>query len=314
MGSTIYTFIPDSGQCVSATPTTINVTVNSITAPTFNPIPAFCAGTLAVPLLPTISSNTPPISGVWNPATIDNTTTRDYEFTPNIGFHPCTPKTKITVTVNPNVTPTFSTSDIQCEGTGILTLPLNSSNVPSISGSWSPATVDTSILGSNTYEFTPDVGSCVISPIFQKSIEVYTSVTPTFDPIPDFCSGTPSPSFPQSNEGITGTWLPTSISNNVGIKNYQFTPDTSLFPCAPIPPPLSVNVIQSVTPTFSSGVPTDVCEGASLPDLPLDSTDTLPITGTWTPSETIDTSVVGTLPYTLFQMLGNVLLPQQQLI
>ncbi len=305
LGSTIYTFIPDSGQCVSATPTTINVTVNSITAPTFNPIPAFCAGTLAVPLLPTISSNTPPISGVWNPATIDNTTTRDYEFTPNIGFHPCTPKTKITVTVNPNVTPTFSTSDIQCEGTGILTLPLNSSNVPSISGSWSPATVDTSILGSNTYEFTPDVGSCVISPIFQKSIEVYTSVTPTFDPIPDFCSGTPSPSFPQSNEGITGTWLPTSISNNVGIKNYQFTPDTSLFPCAPIPPPLSVNVIQSVTPTFSSGVPTDVCEGASLPDLPLDSTDTLPITGTWTPSETIDTSVVGTLPYTFIPDAGQ---------
>lgn len=307
LGPTIYTFIPDSGQCVSSTPTTINVTVNSSAAPTFNPIPAFCAGT-SLPSFP-VSTNTPQISGTWNPPSIDNTITKEYEFTPDIGLHPCAPKTKITVTVNPNVTPTFSTSDIQCEGTGILTLPLNSSNVPQISGSWSPATVDTSILGSNTYEFTPDVGSCVISPTFQKTIEVYTSATPTFDPIPDFCSGTPSPSFPLSNEGITGAWFPTSISNGTGTNEYQFTPDTSLFPCAPIPPPLSVTVIQSVTPTFSSGVPTDVCEGATLPDLPLESTDTLPITGIWTPSETIDTSLVGTLSYTFIPEAGQCAIP-----
>lgn len=305
IGTTPYTFIPTAGQCVSSTPTTINVTINSIETPTFNSIPAICAGTTLLPLLPLNSTNFPPISGVWNPDKIDNTTTKEYEFIPIIASHPCTPKTKITITVTPNITPTFNVSNIQCEGTGILTLPPNSSDIPPISGLWSPVTIDTSVLGSNTYVFTPNVGSCVVSATFPKTIEVYTNATPTFTPITPFCAGTPIPLLPNSIEGIQGTWNPDKINGSVGIKNYQFTPDIS---CSPKPPLLSVTVLASPEPTFLPIVPTDVCEGATfvLSDI---SNDTPPITGSWStptgPVTSIDTSVAGTDTYTFILDAGQ---------
>ncbi len=313
IGTTPYTFIPTAGQCVSSTPTTLDVTVNSIETPTFNSIPAFCAGTPS-PSFPA-STNIPPISGVWNPDKIDNTTTKEYEFTPIITSHPCAPKIKITVTVTQNVTPTFAVLDTQCEGTGIVTLPNTSTNTPIISGTWTDSTgtiistINTSIVAVNSLFFTPNLGSCVISPTIPKTITVYSNAIPTFNTVPDFCSGTPSPPFPVSNEGITGNWIPNTISNATGTKNYQFTPDINIFPCAPIPPPLSVTVLPSATPNFLPSVPTDVCEGATLPDLPVESNDTPPITGVWSAvtgiTNTIDTSIVGTEAYTFTPDAGQ---------
>ena len=297
LGTTIYTFNPSPGQCVSAAPTTLSITVNSSAVPTFNSIPAFCAGTTPIPTLPNSNEG---IAGTWSPAVISNTVNGNYQFTPNPILYPCAPIPPLfNVAVTPNITPTFNVSDIQCEGTGIITLPTNSSDVPPISGSWNPTTIDTSILGSNTYDFIPNVGSCVVSATFPKTIEVYTSATPTFNPIADFCAGTPIPSLPDSNEGILGTWNPPTISGNVGTKNYQFTPNIS---CSPTPLPLAVTVLPSLTPTFSPIIPTDVCEGSmfTLPDF---SNDTPPISGSWStltvdPIFTIDTSGAGTDSYT----------------
>lgn len=73
-----------------------NITNPNSVTPTFNSIPAFCAGSTA-PTLPTTSLNG--ISGVWSPTLISNTTSGSYVFTPNAGQNANT--TSISVTVNP---------------------------------------------------------------------------------------------------------------------------------------------------------------------------------------------------------------------
>ena len=55
---------------------------NPIFIPTFASIPPMCAGATP-PVLPSISTNG--ISGTWNPAVIDNTTSGSYTFTPAAG-------------------------------------------------------------------------------------------------------------------------------------------------------------------------------------------------------------------------------------
>ena len=313
VGPTTYTFIPNSSQCVSSTPTTLNVTVNTNAIPTFNAIAPLCAGATPIPTLPTISKEG--YTGTWLPTSITNTTSANYQFTPNASLYPCVPlPPPLFVTVTPNIVPTFAFSNTQCQGTGILFLPNTSTNTPPISGTWDNNIIDTSILNAYPRIFTPSSGSCVSATSYPRTITVYSTTTPTFTAISDFCFGTtPLPTLPPSNEGITGTWVPNTISNTLGITNYQFTPNTALFPCAPIPPPFSVNVLPSTTPTFSSSIPTDVCEGATVPDLPFESDDSPPITGSWsnltgTVSE-IDTSLVGTLAYTFTPDSGQCAIP-----
>jgi len=97
-GTLTYTFTPDAGQC--ALPTTMNITVTNSITPTFTTPAPICSGTPA-PVLSTTSSNFPtPITGVWTPATVSNTTSGTYTFQPNAGQ--CASNTTLDVTVNTN--------------------------------------------------------------------------------------------------------------------------------------------------------------------------------------------------------------------
>src|SRR4029453_16779626 len=108
--SVTYTFTPDAGQC--ATTTTLDITVNPTIAPTFDAIAPICSGTTA-PVLPTTSTNN--ITGTWSPATVSNTTSATYTFTPNAGQ--CATTTTLPITVNPNSVPTFDAIAPFCSGT-----------------------------------------------------------------------------------------------------------------------------------------------------------------------------------------------------
>jgi gliding motility-associated-like protein len=77
-----YTFTPNAGQCASASPVQLFISVIPSIAPTFNPIPAICEGSIS-PLLPAVSTNG--ITGTWNPAIINNSVGGNYTFTPNAG-------------------------------------------------------------------------------------------------------------------------------------------------------------------------------------------------------------------------------------
>ncbi|WP_276505055.1 hypothetical protein, partial [Terrimonas pollutisoli] len=268
--SATYTFTPDAGQC--ATTTTLEVTVNPNIVPTFDPIAPICSGATA-PILPTTSTNN--ITGTWSPATVDNTTSATYTFTPDPGQ--CATTTTLNITVNPNIVPTFNPIAAICSGATAPTLPTTSTN--NISGTWSPATIDNT--ASATYTFTPDAGQCATTT--SLDITVNPSITPTFDAIVPICSGATAPTLPTtSTNNITGTWSPATVSNTTSA-TYTFTPAAGQ--CATTTT-LTITVTPTIVPAFDAIAP--ICSGEDAPTLPTTSANN--ITGTWSPATVSNTT------------------------
>jgi gliding motility-associated-like protein len=258
--TTEYTFTPDAGQCSAQSKLTI--TVNPIITPTFTVIAPICEGTILSPL-PIQSNNN--ITGSWSPV-LNNTATTEYTFTPDAGQ--CSAQSKLTITVNPIITPTFTAITPICEGTILSTLPIQSTN--NITGSWSPVLNNTA---TTEYTFTPDAGQCAAQS--KLTITVNSIITPTFTAITPICEGTIlSPLQIQSTNNITGSWSP--VLNNTATTEYTFTPDAGQ--CA-AQSKLTITVNSIITPTFTAITP--ICEGTILSPLPIQSTNN--ITGSWSP-------------------------------
>src|SRR5690554_2674009 len=278
-GTTTYTFTPDASEC--ATLQTMDITVGTEIVPTFTQIADFCESG-ALPTLLTTSNNG--ISGTWSPATVSNTVgTTTYTFTPDA--RQCAMPQTMDITVATEIVPTFTQIADFCESATLPTLPTTSNN--GISGTWSPATVSNTV-GTTTYTFTPDANECATTA--SMNITVTPEVVPTFTQIADFCEGTTAPTLPTtSNNGISGTWSPSTVSNTVGTTTYTFTPDAS--ECATTAS-MSITVTPEVVPTFTQIA--DFCEGATAPTLPTTSNNG--ISGTWSPSTVSNTA--GTTTYT----------------
>jgi len=256
-----YTFIPNSGQCASAT-TQIAVTITSAVAPTFAAIPAQCAGGTSP--LPTVSTNS--ITGTWTPA-FDPNNTKTYTFIPNSGQCALS-TTQVTVTITSAVTPTFAAIPAQCAGG---TSPLPAKSINNITGTWTPAFDPNN---TKTYTFIPNSGQCALSTT-QVTVTITTAVAPTFAAIPAQCAGGTSPLPAKSTNNITGTWTPAFDPNNT--KTYTFIPNSGQ--CALSTTQVTVTITSAVTPTFAA-IPAQ-CAGGTSP-LPAKSTNN--ITGTWTPA------------------------------
>jgi hypothetical protein len=92
-----------------------------------------------------------------------------------------------------------------------------------------------------------------------------------------------------SNNGITGTWNPATISTAAaGTTTYTFTPDAGQ--CATATATVDVTVTGPVTPTFDPVG--NLCIGATAPVLPAVSNNG--INGTWNPA-TISTAAAARL-------------------
>ncbi len=264
--------------CVKSISVTCNSTCTAAQsiAPTFSPIPSFCSGTTA-PLLPLTSLEG--ISGTWSPATISNTASGNYVFTPDPILFPCALlSAPLAVTVTPMVVPTFSgIPAVVCQGAAAPVLPLISSNATPITGTWSPFPVDTSTLGTKVYTFIPTPGQpCVSATPTTTSIRIDPVLTPTFTQIGAICSGGTLLALPTtSNEGITGTWSP--ALNNTATTLYTFTPTAGQCSTTTTMP---ITVNSNVTPTFNAVGP--ICSGDILAALPTISNEG--INGTWSPT------------------------------
>jgi gliding motility-associated-like protein len=280
-----YTFTPTVGQC--ATTATFTVTVNPIIAPTFGfgTSLTICAGG-TVPTLPNASTNG--ITGTWSPAVVDNQNSGTYTFTPTAGQ--CTTTTSFTVTVNPNITPTFSfgTSLTICASGTVPTLPNTSTN--GITGTWSPAVVDNQNPG--TYTFTPTAGLCATTATFTVTVNPIITPTFSFGTSLFICAGGTVPTLPNtSTNAITGAWSPAVVDNqNSG--TYTFTPTAGQ--CATTTS-LTVTVDPNITPTFNFGTSLTICAGGTVPTLSIVSTNG--ITGTWSPA-VVDNQNSGTYTFT----------------
>jgi gliding motility-associated-like protein len=291
-----YTFTPAAGQC--ATGTTFTVNVNSNTTPTFSfgSSLTICEGG-SVPALPTTSDNG--VAGTWNPTTVSNTATGVYTFTPNSGQ--CALTATFTVTVNPNITPAFSfgTSVSICDGAAAPVLPTTSNN--SITGTWSPATVDNQNSGS--YTFTPDGGQCALTTTLNVTVNPIVTPTFSFGTTSTICAGSTVPSLPAtSDNGITGTWSPSTVDNqNSG--TYTFTPANGQ--CANATT-FTVTVTPNTIPTFSFGTSLTICAGGAVPALP--NTSDNGVTGSWNPA-TVDNQASGVYTFTPVVAPGECIVP-----
>lgn len=260
----------------------------SAVTPNFPAIAPFCSGTVA-PILGTTSPNN--ITGTWNPAVINNTTSGNYVFTPDPVLFPCALTQTLNVTVTPLTTPTFTGIPITvCQNATAPILPTNSNNSPAITGTWSPAVVNTAILGSTTYTFTPNAGQCTSLTLSKVTINIVPVVTPNFANIPPFCFGSTAPLLTNTSpNGIVGTWSPVNI-NNVANGTYVFTPNANQ--CATTQT-LNVVVIPKKTPNFAA-IPA-FCTGSTAPLLATTSPNG--ISGTWSPA-TISNTTSGSYVFT----------------
>ena len=281
--TTTYTFTPDAAQCADVV--TMTIVINPGTTPAFTALGPYCIG--ATPgTLPTTSSNG--ITGTWSPSTISTsaTGTTTYTFTPAAGQ--CANITSMTVTINNNITPTFTALGPYCVGAAPGALPTTSSN--GITGTWSPSTINTSATGNTTYTFTPAAGQC--ASVTTMIVSVNNSITPTFTALGPYCVGATPGALPTiSDNGITGTWSPAAINtSSLGTTVYTFTPAAGQ--CGTTAT-MSVTIASSITPTFNPLGP--YCVGDNPGILPATSNNG--INGTWNPA-TINTASAGTTVYT----------------
>ena len=298
-GTATYTFTPAVGQC--ATPTTMMVTVTAATTPTFTQLGPYCQNASAA-ALPTTSNNG--ITGTWSPATISTASpgTATYTFTPGVGQ--CGTPTTMMVTVTAATTPTFTQLGPYCQNESAAALPTTSNN--GITGTWSPATISTPAPGTATYTFTPGVGQCGTPTTMM--VTVTAGVTPTFTQLGPYCQNASAAALPTtSNNGITGTWSPATISTAApGTATYTFTPGVGQ--CG-TPTTMMVTVNAATTPTFTQLGP--YCQNESAAGLPAFSNNG--ISGTWSPA-TISTAALGTTTYTFTPGAGQCATPTTMMV
>ncbi len=267
-----YIFTP-STSCASTF--TLNVTITSSGVTSFSIPTTICSGSTP-PVLPATSDNG--ISGTWSPSTVSNIASGTYVFTPSV---PCAPVFTINIAVTPTAAPAFSLPTTFCSGSAVPALPLTSDN--GIAGTWNPSAISNTASG--TYLFTPSVCGST----FTLNVTINNPAVPTFSIPTTFCSGSTVPVLPvTSDNGISGTWNPSAISNTTS-GTYVFTPSTS---CASTFT-LNVTINNPVVPTFS--VPTAFCSGSAVPVLPTTSDNG--VAGTWSPSA-ISNTASGTYVFT----------------
>src|SRR5204863_142822 len=193
------------------------------------------------PALPTTSGNN--ITGTWNPATINTSTagTTTYTFTP--AANQCAAPVTMDIVITNQITPTFTQIGPLCQNSTAPVLPATSGN--NITGTWSPATINTSTTGTTTYTFTPT--ACQCGAIATMDIVITNQITPSFTQIGPLCLNSSAPVLPTtSNNNITGTWNPAVISTTAS-GSYVFTPDANQ--CAGSVT-MDIVVTNQITPVF----------------------------------------------------------------
>ena len=228
-------------DCSTAITVNGNTFGGSATSVTGSPLPNG-SGTLNITINPPSSFNF-----TYNPVAADAGKTVTITFTTNAGSGCFPVSSTYSLTVAPQVTPTFNAVPAICSGGSLSALPTTSNN--GITGTWGPALDNTT---TTIYTFSPTAGQCAASTTL--TITVNAKANPTFTQVSDICKGGILNALPTtSNNGISGTWSP--ALNNNATTTYTFTP--SPWECAN-PAMLTINVNPLPVVSNVSG-PTPVC-------------------------------------------------------
>jgi gliding motility-associated-like protein len=216
-----YIFTPDTGYC--AVPVTMTIVINPKAKPVFTQIGPLCQYSPA-PALPVVSSNG--VQGTWSPSVIDTKTEGIFTFIFTPAAVECAIPDTMTIEITPEITPEFVQLGPLCQNSVAPLLPAVSIN--GITGSWSPAIIDTKAEGTFTFTFTPAPVYCAV-PV-TMNIEITEEITPVFEAFDPICPNSIAPLLPSvSTNGIKGTWDPAVIeTDKQGIFTFTFTPDSGL--------------------------------------------------------------------------------------
>ncbi len=122
-----------------------------------------------------------------NPGTTITTSQTIYIYTQTGTTPNCTDETNFVVTIEPSLTPDFVQIQPLCVGDASVTLPVTSTN--SVSGTWSPAVVNTNSESNLVYTFTPDTSECatvVTMNILVEQCQIQKGISPNGDGLNDF--------------------------------------------------------------------------------------------------------------------------------
>lgn len=184
-GTFTYDFTPDAGQCASAG--TLTVTITAAPVATFNAI-SLCLGD-SNNVFPATSLEG--FTGSWTlggaaVTTIDTNTSgmSTYVFTPDAGQ--CASEGSLEVMITDKTPITFA--DVEACGNATIEFPTRTEEDYTLSGTWSPSSINTSVAGTTEYTFTPD-DVCYASGIFTVDIigcEIPKGISPNGDGLNDF--------------------------------------------------------------------------------------------------------------------------------
>ncbi len=271
-GISSYIFTPNV-ECAVVIRKDISTISNII--PEFLPFDTLCQNSVP-PELPATSLNK--IRGTWSPDAINTGVTElsNYTFTPDASC--CSSPVTMEIYINNSITPIFELAETICQYSKAPVLPVISNN--EIQGKWRPSTINTTLPGTSGYIFNPlNTGVCIN--IFKKDITIKEKLKPEFSIIGPLCENSRPPDLPvNSSNGINGSWLPARINTKgSGTDTYRFTPSESM--CS-YGYNAAVTTIPLISPTFARISP--ICQNDLAPILPLHSTNTPIINGTWNPA------------------------------
>ncbi|MDC0459509.1 choice-of-anchor L domain-containing protein [Crocinitomicaceae bacterium] len=245
IGPSIYTFVPDMGQCSNTQ--IMEIIIVQLVTPSFDPVDSYCEGEV-IPDLTTTSNEG--LTGSWSPI-IDNTQTTTYTFLPDIGQ--CANNQSLEIIVDLLETPTFNQQPPICAGDNFT---LSTISNEGITGNWNPAINNTQ---TTPYTFTPDLGQC--SNEQTMVVSVGPPETPTFAIMGPYCQTGNVDVLPLTSlEGFTGTWNPNTVDNtSTGVFTSIFTPDAGL--CATL---ASIDITITEAPSITAAaLDSTLCEGES---------------------------------------------------
>jgi gliding motility-associated-like protein len=229
ISSTTYT-VSASGFGINGAPisnsATSTVTVNAPINPTFSQILPFCNNSVVTAVLPTNSTNLPPIPGTWNPPTVSSATvgSQVYTFTPTNIY--CANTATMTVITIPNGTASLNPINTLCINSVPPLLSSTSSNAVPYQGTWNPPIISTAIAGIFPYTFTPAPGLCGAP----STINITIQEVAAFSQIPQLCQDDLNPILPtisNNTPGITGVWTPATIDSSIpGVITHTFLPNS----------------------------------------------------------------------------------------
>ncbi|WP_421818089.1 PKD domain-containing protein [Flavobacterium sp.] len=288
----VSTYFGECSQDLATDPVEIN-SFNPV-EPSFNLPETICQGQ-SVPILPPKSLNG--IFGTWNPAAINPNQLgiQNFVFTPN--ENQCSTPVNYSVVIDYFTNLTLNVRTTLCSSA--LPYRLRDISNEGYQGTWSfNGNPVTHVLEAGVYTFTPLYSQylpCV--PPVSLQITVIDVEEPVFPDFPStFCQDEVF-YLPESLNGVAGSWSENPVYTSFpGSHIIYFTPEATP-DCGTSTKTITVLAPYKI-PTFS--FPTNLCEGAPPPSLPLISNNN--ISGTWNPP-IINNSISGN--YTFTPILGQ---------